>query len=205
MSFPFIKDACFAKYSEQYNAAFFDAIRRLDLESISLFIESKPRNELMKLVDRDGNSPLHVALLVSCSQQNSLISLQQEIIQLFITLKFDEHQKNQQGVTPLDLVMQCPIQSIRELFPEYHVPEVLEVLSPEASLKVATPLTTSIEPGEEETESLTPVVPSPNSGQPQLRPSSTVEELLGAMGLQEYIDTFRNKVGIRREIEDRAT
>lgn len=194
MSFPFMKDACFSKYTEKYNAAFFDAIRRLDLESITLFIESKPPSDLMKLVDRDGNSPLHVALLVPCSQQNSLISLQQEIVQLFITLQFDEHQKNQQGITPLDLAMQCPIKSIRDLFPECHPTEVLEVTSPDASPKLVPPLTISTEVGEDETESLTPAVISPNSSQTQLRPSSTVEELLGALGLQEYIDTFRSKV-----------
>ena len=189
-----MKDACFAKYLDQYNAAFFDSIRRLDLESISLFIESKPRNELMKLVDREGNSPLHVALLVSCSQQNSLVSLQQEIIQLFLSLQFDTQQKNLQGVTPLDLVIQCPIQSIRDLFPEYHVPEIVEHHIPEISVKVTGTATGTTEIGEEETETLTPVTSSTNSGQSQLRPSSTVEELLGALGLQEYIETFRKEV-----------
>ena len=62
MSFPFMKDVQLPHYKEDCTAAFFDAIRRLDMESVSQFIEAKPPGFLSSLVDAQGNSPLHVAL-----------------------------------------------------------------------------------------------------------------------------------------------
>ena len=68
MSFPFMKDVQLPHYKEDCTAAFFDAIRRLDMESVSQFIEAKPPGFLSSLVDAQGNSPLHVALQVAVAQ-----------------------------------------------------------------------------------------------------------------------------------------
>ena len=72
MSFPFMKDVQLPHYKEDCTAAFFDAIRRLDMESVSQFIEAKPPGFLSSLVDAQGNSPLHVALQVAVAQAATL-------------------------------------------------------------------------------------------------------------------------------------
>ena len=288
MSFPFMKDVQLPHYKEDCTAAFFDAIHRLDMESITQFIEAKPPGFLVSLVDAQGNSPLHVALQVAnaqaATQATTLAPLQQEIIQLFLTLQCDERQRNKQGLTPLDLAAQCPTAAIRALFPALCVPPVelppVEVASPRVVSAVTSPRASeaaraaesgleaqrgegkgvdvsrgsmdvsrvsiepsrvSIEPPQTRIPIDTPRIPidtptsriptttktpsesttkaseetgneetadeetSPSASQTQLQPSSTVEELLQTLGLQEYIDVFREKVGDGRSVERRAT
>ena len=131
-----MKDVQLPHYKEDCTAAFFDAIRRLDMESVSQFIEAKPPGFLSSLVDAQGNSPLHVALQVAVAQATtqaaSLAPLQQEMVQLFLTLQCDERQRNKQGVTPLDLAAQCPSAAIRSLFPALSGAESVEGASPMA-------------------------------------------------------------------------
>ena len=140
MSFPFMKDVQLPHYKEDCTAAFFDAIRRLDMESVSQFIEAKPPGFLSSLVDAQGNSPLHVALQVAvaqaATQAASLTPLQQEMVQLFLTLQCDERQRNKQGVTPLDLAAQCPSAAVRSLFPALSGVESVEGASPMAESEV---------------------------------------------------------------------
>lgn len=281
MSFPFMKDVQLPHYKEDCTAAFFDAIRRLDMESVSQFIEAKPPGFLSSLVDAQGNSPLHVALQVAvaqaATQAASLTPLQQEMVQLFLTLQCDERQRNKQGVTPLDLAAQCPSAAVRSLFPALSGVESVEGASPMAESEVEsgkvvesvrmpvesvripiepttripveptripmeptritmepitkisiepttkipiepTPIRTSVEPATPKSPSEPTTKPSeetgneeadeeasPSASQTQLQPSSTVEELLQTLGLQEYIDVFRAKVRERRKIKHRAT
>ena len=281
MSFPFMKDVQLPHYKEDCTAAFFDAIRRLDMESVSQFIEAKPPGFLSSLVDAQGNSPLHVALQVAvaqaATQAASLTPLQQEMVQLFLTLQCDERQRNKQGVTPLDLAAQCPSAAVRSLFPALSGVESVEGASPMAESEVEsgkvvesvrmpvesvripiepttripveptripmeptritmepitkisiepttkipiepTPIRTSVEPATPKSPSEPTTKPSeetgneeadeeasPSASQTQLQPSSTVEELLQTLGLQEYIDVFRAKVRERRKIKRRAT
>ena len=288
MSFPFMKDVQLPHYKEDCTAAFFDAIRRLDMESVSQFIEAKPPGFLSSLVDAQGNSPLHVALQVAvaqaATQAASLTPLQQEMVQLFLTLQCDERQRNKQGVTPLDLAAQCPSAAVRSLFPALSGVESVEGASPMAESEVEsgkvvesvrmpvesvrmpvesvripiepttripveptripmeptritmepitkisiepttkipiepTPIRTSVEPSTPKSPSEPTTKPSeetgneeadeeasPSASQTQLQPSSTVEELLQTLGLQEYIDVFRAKVRERRKIKHRAT
>ena len=304
-----MKDVQLPHYKEDCTAAFFDAIHRLDMESITQFIEAKPPGFLVSLVDAQGNSPLHVALQVAnaqaATQATTLAPLQQEIIQLFLTLQCDERQRNKQGLTPLDLAAQCPTAAIRALFPALCVPPVelppVEVASPRVVSAVTSPRASeaaraaesgleaqrgegkgvdvsrgsmdvsrvsidssrvsiepsrvsiepsrvSIEPPQTRIPIDTPRIPidtpripidtptsriptttktpsesttkaseetgneetadeetSPSASQTQLQPSSTVEELLQTLGLQEYIDVFREKVGDGRSVERRAT
>ena len=287
MSFPFMKDVQLPHYKEDCTAAFFDAIRRLDMESVSQFIEAKPPGFLSSLVDAQGNSPLHVALQVAvaqaATQAASLTPLQQEMVQLFLTLQCDERQRNKQGVTPLDLAAQCPSAAVRSLFPALSGVESVEGASPMAESEVEsgkvvesvrmpvesvrmpvesvripiepttripveptrvpmeptritiepitkisiepttkipiepTPIRTSVEPATPKSPSEPTTKPSeetgneeadeeasPSASQTQLQPSSTVEELLQTLGLQEYIDVFRAKVRERRTIKRRA-
>ena len=280
MSFPFMKDVQLPHYKEDCTAAFFDAIRRLDMESVSQFIEAKPPGFLSSLVDAQGNSPLHVALQVAvaqaATQAASLTPLQQEMVQLFLTLQCDERQRNKQGVTPLDLAAQCPSAAVRSLFPALSGVESVEGASPMAESEVEsgkvvesvrmpvesvripiepttripveptripmeptritmepitkisiepttkipiepTPIRTSVEPATPKSPSEPTTKPSeetgneeadeeasPSASQTQLQPSSTVEELLQTLGLQEYIDVFRAKVRERRKIKRRA-
>ena len=281
MSFPFMKDVQLPHYKEDCTAAFFDAIRRLDMESVSQFIEAKPPGFLSSLVDAQGNSPLNVALQVAvaqaATQAASLTPLQQEMVQLFLTLQCDERQRNKQGVTPLDLAAQCPSAAVRSLFPALSGVESVEGASPMAESEVEsgkvvesvrmpvesvripiepttripveptripmeptritmepitkisiepttkipiepTPIRTSVEPATPKSPSEPTTKPSeetgneeadeeasPSASQTQLQPSSTVEELLQTLGLQEYIDVFRAKVRERRKIKHRAT
>lgn len=276
-----MKDVQLPHYKEDCTAAFFDAIRRLDMESVSQFIEAKPPGFLSSLVDAQGNSPLHVALQVAvaqaATQAASLTPLQQEMVQLFLTLQCDERQRNKQGVTPLDLAAQCPSAAVRSLFPALSGVESVEGASPMAESEVEsgkvvesvrmpvesvripiepttripveptripmeptritmepitkisiepttkipiepTPIRTSVEPATPKSPSEPTTKPSeetgneeadeeasPSASQTQLQPSSTVEELLQTLGLQEYIDVFRAKVRERRKIKHRAT
>ena len=319
-----MKDVQLPHYKEDCTAAFFDAIRRLDMESVSQFIEAKPPGFLSSLVDAQGNSPLHVALQVAvaqaATQAASLTPLQQEMVQLFLTLQCDERQRNKQGVTPLDLAAQCPSAAVRSLFPALSGVESVEGASPMAESEVEsgkvvesvrmpvesvrlpvesvrmpvesvrlpvesvrmpvesvrmpvesvripiepttripiepttripveptripmeptritmepitkisiepttkipiepTPIRTSVEPATPKSPSEPTTKPSeetgneeadeeasPSASQTQLQPSSTVEELLQTLGLQEYIDVFRAKVRERRKIKRRAT
>ena len=283
-----MKDVQLPHYKEDCTAAFFDAIRRLDMESVSQFIEAKPPGFLSSLVDAQGNSPLHVALQVAvaqaATQAASLTPLQQEMVQLFLTLQCDERQRNKQGVTPLDLAAQCPSAAVRSLFPALSGVESVEGASPMAESEVEsgkvvesvrmpvesvrmpvesvripiepttripveptripmeptritiepitkisiepttkipiepTPIRTSVEPATPKSPSEPTTKPSeetgneeadeeasPSASQTQLQPSSTVEELLQTLGLQEYIDVFRAKVRERRTIKRRAT
>lgn len=282
-----MKDVQLPHYKEDCTAAFFDAIRRLDMESVSQFIEAKPPGFLSSLVDAQGNSPLHVALQVAvaqaATQAASLTPLQQEMVQLFLTLQCDERQRNKQGVTPLDLAAQCPSAAVRSLFPALSGVESVEGASPMAESEVEsgkvvesvrmpvesvrmpvesvripiepttripveptripmeptritmepitkisiepttkipiepTPIRTSVEPATPKSPSEPTTKPSeetgneeadeeasPSASQTQLQPSSTVEELLQTLGLQEYIDVFRAKVRERRKIKRRA-
>ena len=281
-----MKDVQLPHYKEDCVAAFFDAIHRLDMESISQFIEAMPAGSLVSLVDAQGNSTLHVALQVAnaqaAAQATTLVPLQQEIIQLFLTLQCDERQRNKQGVTPLDLAAQCPTAAIRGLFPALSVAveiPAVEVASPRGVSAVTSPRASEgvrgLESGSEvvraesgkgdgasrvavesrvsldastrvpiestripiDTPTRTPIeaptrIPtttktpseattktneetgneetadeesSPTASQTQLQPSSTVEELLQTLGLQEYITVFRAKVSEGRGVERRDT
>lgn len=103
MSFPFLKSFQLPNFSAKCDAAFFEAIKRLDLESCEAFIDARPADYLEHLTDAEGNNALHIAVQKWEGIGIDDISLQVELIRLLLAHRIDPLKKNAHGVAALNL------------------------------------------------------------------------------------------------------
>ena len=112
------------------------------------------------------------------------LSLQADLVRLFLQQGFDARRANAQGLTALDLAQQNPHPEIRNVVEAFLAASLAPETTPEAAHEPAPPSAEAI--------------PAESPERPCLWPSSRVRELLDVAGLQEYAELFDSKVGARR-------
>lgn len=164
MSFPFLKTYDQHDFSTKCDEAFFDAIKRSDVESCESFIESRPPHYVEKLVDSEGNNPLHIAVQTWEGVGINDVALQLDLIQLFIALGVDPAAQNAHGVSALDLAKKASCPEIVSYFDSMFapsLPEPTEVVELQPFPSVTSPRASSAMASAIGSPSL-PIAPSPS-------------------------------------------
>ena len=182
MAFPLLKSFNQPDFSAMCDAAFFEAIKRIDLESCESFIDSRPADYLERLTDAKGNNALHIAVQKWEGVGINDISLQLELIHLLLSHHVDPSKQNAHGVSALDLAKKAQpeiaalfsvdVQSSPMVdapsFPEASLPPPVPASNPILS---PTPISTSISnPISNPILSPTPISTSTSTPVPVLTP-----------------------------------
>lgn len=181
MSFPFLKTYDQPDFSTKCDEAFFNAIKRSDVESCESFIESRPPHYVEKLVDPEGNNPLHIAVQTWEGVGINDVALQLDLIQLFIALGVDPAAQNAHGVSALDLAKKSSCPEIVSYFDSMFapsLPEPTEVVELQPFPSVTSPRASSAMASAIGSPSL-PVAPSPSVPVAQLPSLSSQPSVVG--------------------------
>lgn len=190
MAFPFLKNYDQPDFSALCDEAFFDAIRRMDIESCETFISNRSHEYLLSLVTSEGDSPLHVAVQDNGSIDINDIYLQISLVKRLLRLGYDLRSCNHANQTVLDLAKLNP-----------H-PQILNVIDPTFTF---TPMegTTSPPPlshrnSVDSYHTVDTAYPLEDASHEEplsvLSPSSSVAALLTRANLQEYLPLFEEHV-----------
>lgn len=181
-----------------YHQAFFDAIRRMDMESCETFIECRGVDYLHSLVNAEGNTALHIAMLDNGSTDINDIILQVTLIKLLLSKGMDVKAVNKQGQSVIDLAKlntHSQILAVVEPPSFMELPSIKTELSRQNSTEGQLKLEQFSEglegSQEEEIQEAYDKQTEPLSA---LSPSSSVTSLLISTGLQEYQPVFDESV-----------
>lgn len=170
----------------------------MDMESCETFIECRGSDYIHSLVNADGNTALHIAVLDNGSTDINDIILQVTLIKLLLSKGMDVNAVNKKGQSVIDL---AKLNTHSQILAVVEPPPFME-LSPirtelsrqnsnEGQLKIEQVSEGSEGSQEEEMQESYEKQTEPLSA---LSPSSSITSLLISTGLQEYQPVFDESV-----------
>lgn len=212
MAFPLLKSFNQPDFSAMCDAAFFEAIKRIDLESCESFIDSRPADYLERLTDAKGNNALHIAVQKWEGVGINDISLQLELIHLLLSHHVDPSKQNAHGVSALDLAKKAQPEIAALFSVDVQSSPMVDAPSfPEASLPPPVPASNPIlSPTPISTSTSTPVpvltpipIPLPTTNPiPVMTPTSPVAASAGTSSVSVSPKPSRDSLGELTEEEN---